>query len=110
MSMPLPPNTLPMMTGTGQFGPIEMGGMFTVMKVREDLAPGDYKDPGPYKNPPGHGRSCRRERRRTAATATKPTPFSGDGDARHGYARHEGTSAQSLGAKSNPTASGQNEN
>jgi manganese oxidase len=30
-----------------------MGGMFTVMKVREDLAAGDYKDPGPYKFPPG---------------------------------------------------------
>ena len=53
MAMPLPPNTLPMMTGTGQFGPIEMGGMFTVMKVREGLAPGDYRDPGPYKHPPG---------------------------------------------------------
>jgi len=53
MQMPLPFNTLPMMTGTGQFGPIEMGGMFTVMKVREGLAPNDYKDPGPYKNPPG---------------------------------------------------------
>jgi hypothetical protein len=53
MSMPLPPNTLPMMTGTGQFGPIEMGGMFTVMKVRQDLAPNDYKDPGPYKFPQG---------------------------------------------------------
>jgi manganese oxidase len=53
MSMPLPPNTLPMMTGTGQFGPIEMGGMFTVMKVRQDLAPNDYKDPGPYKFPRG---------------------------------------------------------
>jgi manganese oxidase len=53
MQMKLPDNTLPMMTGTGQFGPIEMGGMFTVMKVREGLAPGDYKDPGPYKNPPG---------------------------------------------------------
>jgi len=51
MSMPLPPNTLPMMTGTGPFGPIEMGGMFTVMKVREDLAPGNYKDPGWYKHP-----------------------------------------------------------
>jgi len=51
MAMPLPPNTLPMMTGTGQFGPIEMGGMFTVLKVREGLAAGDYKDPGPYKNP-----------------------------------------------------------
>jgi hypothetical protein len=43
MSMKLPPNTLPMMTGTGPFGPIEMGGMFTVMKVREGLAPGDYR-------------------------------------------------------------------
>ena len=53
MSMPLPSNTLPMMTGTGQFGPIEMGGMFTVVKVREDLAPTDYRDPGPYKFPQG---------------------------------------------------------
>jgi manganese oxidase len=53
MEMPLPDNTLPMMTGSGQFGPIEMGGMFTVMKVREGLAANDYKDPGPYKNPPG---------------------------------------------------------
>ena len=53
MEMPLPDNTLPMMTGSGQFGPIEMGGMFTVMKVREDLAPNDYKDPGPYKHPSG---------------------------------------------------------
>jgi hypothetical protein len=53
MSMPLPHNTLPMMTGTGPFGPIEMGGMFTVMKVREDLAAGDYRDPGWYKHPPG---------------------------------------------------------
>jgi len=53
MEMPLPDNTLPMMTGFGQFGPIEMGGMFTVMKVREGLAAGDYKDPGPYKNPTG---------------------------------------------------------
>ena len=53
MAMPLPANTLPMMTGTGPFGPIEMGGMFTVMKVREDLAPGDYTDPGWYKHPRG---------------------------------------------------------
>jgi FtsP/CotA-like multicopper oxidase with cupredoxin domain len=53
MSMPLPANTLPMMTGTGPFGPIEMGGMFTVVKVRDDLAPGDYRDPGWYNHPPG---------------------------------------------------------
>ena len=53
MEMPMPDNTLPMMTGSGQFGPIEMGGMFTVMKIREDLARNDYKDPGPYKYPVG---------------------------------------------------------
>ena len=53
MEMPLPDNTLPMMTGYGQFGPIEMGGMFTVVKVRPGLAPDEYKDPGWYKHPEG---------------------------------------------------------
>jgi FtsP/CotA-like multicopper oxidase with cupredoxin domain len=53
MQMPGPDNALPMMTGSGQFGPLEMGGMFTLMKIREGLAPNDYKDPGPYKNPKG---------------------------------------------------------
>jgi hypothetical protein len=53
MEMPAPDNTLPMMTGTGQFGPIEMGGMFTVMKIREGLARDDYRDPGDYHFPQG---------------------------------------------------------
>jgi FtsP/CotA-like multicopper oxidase with cupredoxin domain len=53
MEMPLPDNTLPMMTGAGPFGPLEMGGMFSVVKVREGLARNDYKDPGWYKHPPG---------------------------------------------------------
>jgi manganese oxidase len=53
MEMPMPDNTLPMMTGFGQFGALEMGGMFTVVKVREGLAANDYKDPGWYKHPPG---------------------------------------------------------
>src|SRR5499426_685036 len=53
MEMPMPENTLPMMTGFGQFGPIEMGGMFTLMKIREGLAANDYRDPGPYKHPEG---------------------------------------------------------
>jgi len=53
MEMPLPDNTVPMMTGQGPFGAIEMGGMFTVLKVREGLARNDYKDPGWYKHPPG---------------------------------------------------------
>ena len=53
MEMPLPENTLPMMTGTGPYGAIEMGGMFTTVKVRKGLARDDYKDPGWYKAPPG---------------------------------------------------------
>ena len=53
MEMPLPDNTLPMMTGQGPFGPVGIGGMFSVVKVRDDVRPGDYKDPGPYKHPQG---------------------------------------------------------
>jgi len=53
MEMPRPDNTLPMMTGTGPFGPIGMGGMFSVVKVRDDVVRGDYRDPGPYKHPAG---------------------------------------------------------
>ena len=53
MEMPLPANTLPMMTGSGPFGPIEMGGMFTTLKVRADQAAGDYTDPGWYAAPAG---------------------------------------------------------
>jgi len=53
MEMPLPENTLPMMTGQGQFGAVEMGGMFTTVKIREGLARNDYKDPGNYKHPVG---------------------------------------------------------
>jgi hypothetical protein len=53
MEMPLPENTLPMMSGEGQFGQIDMGGMFTTVKVREGLARNDYKDPGWYKHPKG---------------------------------------------------------
>jgi FtsP/CotA-like multicopper oxidase with cupredoxin domain len=51
MDMGRPKNTLPMMSGAGPFGPIEMGGMFTVFKVREGIA--GYDDPGWYKQPPG---------------------------------------------------------
>lgn len=51
--MPGPENTLAMMNGKGPHGNIEMGGMFTVLKVRDDLKPGSYADPGWYQNPPG---------------------------------------------------------
>lgn len=53
MQMPIPENTLPMMGGRGPFGGVGMGGMFTVVKVRKDQKPGDYRDPGWYRHPPG---------------------------------------------------------
>src|SRR5207245_7712595 len=53
MEMPLPDNTLPMMTGSGPFGGVGMGGMFSVVKVRDDVKAGNYKDPGWFKHPAG---------------------------------------------------------
>ncbi|MBY0410868.1 MAG: copper oxidase, partial [Burkholderiaceae bacterium] len=53
MEMPLPDNTSPMMTGTGPYGGVEMGGMFTTLKVRADQPVGSYKDPGDFSQPSG---------------------------------------------------------
>jgi hypothetical protein len=47
-----PQNTLPMMMGKGPFGNIEMGGMFTVVKIRDHLVSYDI-DPGWYRHPAG---------------------------------------------------------
>ncbi|MCA8965216.1 MAG: copper oxidase [Planctomycetes bacterium] len=47
----MPPNSLPMMGGPGGFGYITMGGMFTVLKVRDGID--GYADPGWYKPPQG---------------------------------------------------------
>jgi len=47
-----PENTMPMMMGEGPFGKLEMGGMFTVVKVRDEL-PKDGSDPGWYQHPRG---------------------------------------------------------
>jgi hypothetical protein len=53
MEHPMPNNTLPMMTGFGSFGAMEMGGMFSVVKVRDGIAANDYRDPGWYPHPQG---------------------------------------------------------
>ena len=53
MEMQLPDNTVPMMTGEGPFGSVEMGGMFSMLKVRKDQKPGDYSNPLWYQHPAG---------------------------------------------------------
>jgi hypothetical protein len=50
MGMPLPENSIPMLGGSFQFGNTVMGGMATVLKVREGIT--SYADPGWYDFPP----------------------------------------------------------
>jgi FtsP/CotA-like multicopper oxidase with cupredoxin domain len=50
MSMPQPKNSISMMGGKGPHGVIDMGGMFTILKVRDKLGAGD---PGWYNAPKG---------------------------------------------------------
>jgi FtsP/CotA-like multicopper oxidase with cupredoxin domain len=47
-NMPRPPNFLPF-GSPGPFGPIDMSGMFTILKVREDIT--SYEDPSWYACP-----------------------------------------------------------
>jgi FtsP/CotA-like multicopper oxidase with cupredoxin domain len=51
MGMAVPDNSLPMVGGKGPYDSITMGGMFTIVKVRDELV-GDG-DPGWYALPPG---------------------------------------------------------
>jgi manganese oxidase len=66
MSMPVPKNSIPMLGGKGPFSTIDMGGMFTIIKVRENLA--TYDDPGWYAHPQG-----------TVAEAATPDDLHSDG-------------------------------
>lgn len=91
MEMPLPDNTFPMMTGTGPYGPVEMGGMFTTLKVRRDQAPGDYRDPGWYRQPPG---TQARPVEMTEAPALAPAGApQGAGHGHHGHHGHHANPA-----------------
>jgi len=51
MGMGVPANSIPMVGDRGKHDYITMGGMFTVLKVRERIT--TYVDPGWYENPPG---------------------------------------------------------
>ncbi|MBK7864180.1 MAG: copper oxidase [Archangiaceae bacterium] len=51
MPMGVPANSIPMVGTRGKHDVITMGGMFTVLKVRDRLE--SYQDPGWYENPPG---------------------------------------------------------
>jgi hypothetical protein len=49
--MKVPPNSIPMVGAKGPFDYIDMGGMFTILKVRDGIT--SYEDPGWYQHPEG---------------------------------------------------------
>jgi hypothetical protein len=51
MRMPIPPNSIAMRGARGPFDHIDMGGMFTILKVRDEIREG--QDAGWYDHPPG---------------------------------------------------------
>ena len=51
MGMAMPANSIPMVGAQGPFDYITMGGMFTILKVRESLPEGYDVDPGWYEHP-----------------------------------------------------------
>jgi FtsP/CotA-like multicopper oxidase with cupredoxin domain len=66
MKMPIPPNSLPMRGAPGPFGYIDMGGMFTLLKVRENPETADPN--GWYEHPEG-----------TVAHGADPAQLAADG-------------------------------
>ncbi len=66
MGMQVPENSIPMQGSEGPHGYIDMGGMFTVLKVRDQLT--SYDDPGWYQQPVG-----------TSARAASPEELLHDG-------------------------------
>ena len=76
MEMPIPDNTLPMMTGTGPFGPIEMGGMFTDVEGARRTCPQRLQGPG-LVSAPGRNRCLRMEGGNACGIASGADPGAG---------------------------------
>jgi hypothetical protein len=82
-AMPYPPNTISMKGASGPFGDyISMGGMFTIIKVRDRLKNYD-QDPGWYEHPSGTVamKASDEELRRDGIDVSKLTVQSGNGSA-----------------------------
>lgn len=71
MGMPIPPNSLPMHGAHGPFSYIDMGGMFTVLKVRDD--PDSTDSASWYTHPAGTVASRAEPARMQADGITPPT-------------------------------------
>jgi hypothetical protein len=84
MQMGVPKNSIPMVGGRGKHDIITMGGMFTILKVRDELA--SYADPGWYDAPPGTlaQSAAPADLARDAIDVTAPSKAWADGNVRTG--------------------------
>lgn len=73
MDMGRPRNTLPMGAGEGPFGSVFMGGMFTILKIREGLKSYD-EDLGWYEHPAGTVATAVGPRQAAAPNPFEPAP------------------------------------
>jgi FtsP/CotA-like multicopper oxidase with cupredoxin domain len=83
MEMPIPGNSLPMRGGPGPFGAIDMGGMFTILKVRDDVA---SADPAGWYAHPANGVAALADpaRLRADGIVLDDPPRAGESDRREG--------------------------
>jgi len=88
MEMPIPENSLPMKGAKGPFSYIDMGGMFTILKVREDA---DSADPnGYYPHPPGSVAGAADAAKLAADGVVVPPAPQRAPDAAHDHGQHGG--------------------
>jgi FtsP/CotA-like multicopper oxidase with cupredoxin domain len=83
MEMGAPRNSIPMMGGVGPFSRIDMGGMFTVLKVRKGLT--SYEDPGWFHHPKGTVAEPVTEDELRQAGFDVPPPPEGGARPHHGH-------------------------
>jgi len=83
MGMPVPRNSIPMLGGKGKHDYITMGGMFTILKVRDRLR--SFEDPGWYENPAGTlaGEALVEDLRRDGVDPERPPAAEDDPTAKH---------------------------
>ena len=83
MGMPVPPNSIPMLGGQGKHDYITMGGMFTILKVRDGIS--SYEDPGWYETPAGTLASLAGDNDLPRGRAPGKHPTQKEGETRGGF-------------------------
>ncbi|MCC5870135.1 MAG: copper oxidase [Gammaproteobacteria bacterium] len=90
--MPVPENSIPMVGGEGPFGYITMGGMFSILKVRDGIT--SYADPGWFRHPEGTVASAATAAELARDGIDAPAGSTGDAGrsddhAHHGHGGHD---------------------